>query len=565
MEDQKIVELIRLQKNDRALVALYKNFPAVKKMIHSKGGHISDAEDIFQEGLIILCRKIKDPGFVLTARLSSYLWADADKRLTPQIFSIETLHDTLVETRNGIILQIPANGFLDESGLPVTGRVTIAVKEALDAATIMQAGLSSKSGDQLLESAGMFYIDARQNGKPVSVNKDSGLYVVVPADSVQPGMNLYSGNRLANGTIDWINPRPLDRSLTPMDINLLNFYPPHYLDSLTKWGYDASNKKFTDSLYYSFAAWFQNPLSEETVMGEEGREVSDSADDTPAYVGCAVNPAKIKAIWKEKFQHTIIATREFEERLYWIHQAARDEVLDLYVNNLNKKLSEIDSMAAKRVPVEYKKQFLAFAARHCGGIKINDRLTQRLQRYYETKAKAYMEAITKTSKEFWAKQDRLDKQAYDKETAHTNDSIDRVGRLFTEELTINLKSVYNQLGYDTTGKLDNGVYSEKLNELMKYKLVCVGYKNEQAFYYSQPGIEPKAYVGIELTAISQHELKRALKREGGHEHEKEIRKEISFFLYNYRDRKRRQHNFALQELMMKVVSVIFPCEQTAAK
>lgn len=238
-------------------------------------------------------------------------------------------------------------------------------------------------------------------------------------------MKLYSGNRLANGTIDWINPQPLDRSLTPMDINLLNFYPPHYLDSLAKWGYDDRNKKFTDSLYYSFAAWFQNPVSKETVI-VEGRETTDSTDDAPTYVGCAVNPAKIKAIWKEKFQHTIISTREFEERLYWIHQAARDEVLDLYVNNLNKKLAEIDSMAAKLVPVEYKKQFLAFAARRDGGIKINDRRTQRLQRYYETKAKAYMEAITKTNRAFWAKQDRLDKLANDKETAHTNDSINRV-------------------------------------------------------------------------------------------------------------------------------------------
>jgi RNA polymerase sigma factor (sigma-70 family) len=87
MEDQKIIELIRLQKNDQALLALYKNFPAVKKMIRSKGGHVSDAEDIFQEALIILCRKIKDPGFVLTAQLSTYLfsvcrflWKDELKR-----------------------------------------------------------------------------------------------------------------------------------------------------------------------------------------------------------------------------------------------------------------------------------------------------------------------------------------------------------------------------------------------------------------------------------------------------------------------------------------------------
>jgi len=98
MEDQKIIELIRSQKNDQALLALYKNFPAVKKMIRSKGGLAADAEDIFQEALIILCRKIKDPGFVLTAQLSTYvfsvcrfLWKDElKKRKNRPVLDFET-------------------------------------------------------------------------------------------------------------------------------------------------------------------------------------------------------------------------------------------------------------------------------------------------------------------------------------------------------------------------------------------------------------------------------------------------------------------------------------------
>ena len=75
MQDQKIIELIRSNKNDQALLALYKNFPAVQKMIRSKGGNAADAEDVFQEALIILCRKIRDTGFVLNAQLSTYLFS----------------------------------------------------------------------------------------------------------------------------------------------------------------------------------------------------------------------------------------------------------------------------------------------------------------------------------------------------------------------------------------------------------------------------------------------------------------------------------------------------------
>jgi len=112
---------------------------------------------------------------------------------------------------------------------------------------------------------------------------------------------------------------------------------------------------------------------------------------------------------------------------------------------------------------------------------------------------------------------------------------------------------------------ENGTYTEKLNDLIQYKLVCVAYKNGQAYFYSQSGIEPKAYTGIELTAIGQHELKRALNRAGGDKHEQEMKKEIDFYLFNYRDMKRQQHNIALQELMMKIIAVIFPCEKLAAK
>jgi RNA polymerase sigma factor (sigma-70 family) len=59
-------------------------------MILSKGGKAEDAEDIFQEALIILCRKVKEPGFKLTAQLSTYLfsvcrflWKDELKKRKP--------------------------------------------------------------------------------------------------------------------------------------------------------------------------------------------------------------------------------------------------------------------------------------------------------------------------------------------------------------------------------------------------------------------------------------------------------------------------------------------------
>ncbi len=42
----------------------------------------------------------------------------------------------------------------------------------------------------------------------------------------------------------------------------------------------------------------------------------------------------------------------------------------------------------------------------------------------------------------------------------------------------------------------NGKYAEKLDELLKYKLVCVGFKGDQAFIYSNADIVSKDYSGI---------------------------------------------------------------------
>jgi RNA polymerase sigma factor (sigma-70 family) len=88
MDDQKIIELLRTGESGLALNSLYKHFPMIRKLIRSNGGNTKDAEDIFQEALIILIRKAKDKDFRLTAQLSTYLfsvcrflWKDQLKRL----------------------------------------------------------------------------------------------------------------------------------------------------------------------------------------------------------------------------------------------------------------------------------------------------------------------------------------------------------------------------------------------------------------------------------------------------------------------------------------------------
>lgn len=103
MTDEKIVQMIRTGRNDRPLDALYKNFPAVQKMIRANGGNNDEAKDIFQEALIILVKKIRDTDFQLTAKLSTYvfgvcrlLWKDELRKRK----SVVTQDLAILETGN---------------------------------------------------------------------------------------------------------------------------------------------------------------------------------------------------------------------------------------------------------------------------------------------------------------------------------------------------------------------------------------------------------------------------------------------------------------------------------
>ncbi|AEV97191.1 hypothetical protein A4D02_17510 [Niastella koreensis] len=399
--------------------------------------------------------------------------AGGDEKLPSQAFLVHAGSDTIVETKGGLVIQVPANGFLDENKQPVQGDIELTIKEALDAASIMGAGLSSTSGNELLESAGMFQVNAQQKGKMVSINPAAGLRIELPTDSLLPGMKLFKGNRLPDGRIDWVDPKSLEQDLTPVDILSLNFYPPGYLDSLAKWGYESHNKKFTDSLYYSFSILFQ----------QEGENIGTRyqiSDSTPLYEhpqqACGINPAKIKAIWNNKFQNTLLATRQFEERLAYIHQSNDNSVLDLYINNLDKNLSAIDFMAAQLVSGKLKKQFLAFTARHDGQVKISSALGQKLRQYYETKSRLFMEAVAKTNREFWEQQAKLDELAAEKKGAHEKESRERTSRVYAEELKVNLKSVYGQLGYDTsiTPRMPN-------SKVYKIDIIITGWYNVDRF------------------------------------------------------------------------------------
>ena len=70
----------------------------------------------------------------------------------------------------------------------------------------------------------MFYINATANGEQLYVNPDSPIYVEIPSNDSKEDVMLFKGERDKDGKINWVNPKPVEKYLLPVNIMDLNFF-----------------------------------------------------------------------------------------------------------------------------------------------------------------------------------------------------------------------------------------------------------------------------------------------------------------------------------------------------
>lgn len=475
-------------------------------------------------------------------------WSIADKVLESQIFTIDPETDTILETKKGIVFQIKANSFLDHNGKAPKGSVDLEIKEAMTAYDIMKAGLTTKSDDKLLETGGMFYINVRSGDEVLAIDVMNPITVAVPNSSSKK-MSLFDGQRMKDGSINWINPKEMKIQLSTVEISGLDFYPPHFIDSLSAMGFDIKNKFLTDSIYYSFSNytncemrcdgsnllyasdsvshsdldpallfkkncadchdaftdrrltgpglaglmnrlpkymyqmdWLKKYILNNEKMIKAGdvyankiykdygksamtvfedrlteREVDVIIDYIihgppslykPINTSCCpeINPSRIHAIWDQKFNNTILATKEFEERLKTIFKTCDAGLLELYVNHLDKAMYELDSIAASVVNSDYKPRFLEFFNRRDGGVDVSSEQNKKLQTYFKEKKKIYDEAVFKAMDKLYTSEFKQSEDATEKVRNYKNKLTRKQANLLMEEINVNMNEVYRQLG-----------------------------------------------------------------------------------------------------------------------
>ena len=470
-------------------------------------------------------------------------------------FVIDNSKDTIIETEEGVVFGIPANAFGGDNK-----KISLEIKTAISPEKIMQQGLSTTSNGQLLQTAGMFYINGYVNERPVSLVKK--IDVSVPAKNINPKMQLFNGVQDSSGRINWVNPKPIEKGLRTYDITTLDFYPTRYIPTLKALGKDYTNKKYTDSLYYSFSAnkynfsekdlatyggrIFYNKCASCHIMGKDAtgpnlqgvlsrwdskehlkqwilnwdkavragypravevqnfspatmqifegnlnnseldtlikwidewqpsintadeskpaqvEERLDAAtdttnkpfeikkDSTTSYHHYEIDPSRIRAIWDPQFNNTILATKEFEERLHFLHELCTAEYFQGYLEMMDRPMYEIDQACADHSTGDIRKKFLEFASRKDGGVMIKEGMQEKLSEYFQKKYKAYKEAAEKT----WAKREeelaRLAAIADTKRREQATRDYIREDKNFTQEFCINLTDAYRQIGIKRT-------------------------------------------------------------------------------------------------------------------
>ncbi|MGV3630332.1 MAG: c-type cytochrome [Bacteroidota bacterium] len=227
--------------------------------------------------------------------------------------------DTVFVSPNGVLLSVPKNAYLLD-GKAYNGKMLLQYQEAVNVQDIVKSGLSTQSGNKLLETQGMFSVQAfTPDKKRLDVNPQVGVYVQVPVNELKDGMMLFEGNKLQNGIIDWQNPRKLQKMPVLADMKDLNFYPVGYEDTLNKLKL-RKDKKYRDSLYLSMEEYMSGLQMYYPIL-----------DSEYSWMGAELFESKCVTCHSPHKDGT--GPKLFEVRKKWAKGGAKPESIYTWVNN----------------------------------------------------------------------------------------------------------------------------------------------------------------------------------------------------------------------------------------
>lgn len=123
-----------------------------------------------------------------------------------QKFIIESEKDTTIKGKQGTILSIDANSFVDRDNNLIKGEILLELKECYLLNDMLKENLSTMQKDNMLKTGGMIFIDAKQHGKSLFLAKYQEIEMYNPNELVgaDTSMFIFHGHRNSSDySIDW--------------------------------------------------------------------------------------------------------------------------------------------------------------------------------------------------------------------------------------------------------------------------------------------------------------------------------------------------------------------------
>ena len=275
-----------------------------------------------------------------------------------QTFSIDAKGDTLLLGEKGTLFFIPEGALVTSTGEIPGCEIELEVVETYSQYDFITTGLGAtyanrgSDPNEILESAGMVYFNAKACGQQLVVDKKLPIRIEFPAYPFKPGMNAFSGQYSESGNLNWQDPIKPDKSLVPVPLEQLDFFAPGKKVTVTDNG---------EAPEFDIAISDGSSGTPGVLPFELMEPVDDSVDSSDFAMTvvkeCGIPRDMIELLYTPEYQNTLISTREFEQRMMSIHNTCDEEVLKLYMENLDKNLFEVDSLAGNYLHLSKGKSF----------------------------------------------------------------------------------------------------------------------------------------------------------------------------------------------------------------
>ncbi|MBL7826565.1 MAG: hypothetical protein JNJ57_08045 [Saprospiraceae bacterium] len=154
---------------------------------------------------LISCKQEKEKGN--TTDVFTQLYSPA--QLDVQTFTLDNAKGGTYTGREGAVLRISPNTFVDSTGKAVQGEVTLELKEVFTPIDRVLGNMTTTYQGKALETGGMIYVNARSGNATLTIAANKSISVAVPTDAKLQGMSLFKGKTDSTG-VEWVSPEPIN-------------------------------------------------------------------------------------------------------------------------------------------------------------------------------------------------------------------------------------------------------------------------------------------------------------------------------------------------------------------